>query len=395
MKRLLIVTDHRFYRYGDQIFDDYVFDYPFFQDYLESFHEVRVLARVIARNEVHNTEGLRLSSGPNLTFIDFPDLRRHQLLLNVSTYIRQYDEQLLNCSAICFRIPSLLSYSVFSRIQKLNHDVPLMFELIGDPEEGFGKSSTPIIGKLLSDSFARYSSKRVLKIVSNATCGSYVSKNHLQKNYPIAKNARAFSISSIRLYPEDFIEGPRSYNLDNELRIVTVGSLIPVKNQAILIRILDKLKKTGHNASLTIVGSGNQFEALSKLAEDLNVSSSVLFTGQLSTKASVQKVLDSNDIFILPSLSEGMPRALIEAMSRKLICLGADRGGISELLDPKFLFSEMNPSAIATQIIDLISNFELIVQSIASNFETAKSFEYSKLKGKRSELLQTLLKATK
>ncbi|CDN30871.1 Glycosyl transferase group 1 family protein [Mucinivorans hirudinis] len=101
--------------------------------------------------------------------------------------------------------------------------------------------------------------------------------------------------------------------------IITVGRLSPEKGQEYLIRAFAKLGR--EDWKLSLVGDGVSREKLKALVTELDVSDSVVFHGH---KLDFVKELSEAEIFVLPSLSEGFPNALIEAMSLPLACISSD-----------------------------------------------------------------------
>ena len=99
--------------------------------------------------------------------------------------------------------------------------------------------------------------------------------------------------------------------------------------------------------------------------------------------------LDDMDIYIQPSLQEGLPRAVVEAMSRGLLCLGSNIAGIPELLDRGFLFKKKNVEEIVS-IIENISLDQLLSQA-RQNFNKAKQFQDIVLKEKRTHFWETFI----
>ena len=102
-------------------------------------------------------------------------------------------------------------------------------------------------------------------------------------------------------------------------RIVTVGRLSPEKGHRFLIEAFAMLKNT--NWELSIVGDGIEMSKLKKLAAYLYVTERVIFHGHL---IDFRQQLSEAQIFVLPSLSEGFPNALIEAMSVPLACISTN-----------------------------------------------------------------------
>src|SRR5690606_42058407 len=96
-------------------------------------------------------------------------------------------------------------------------------------------------------------------------------------------------------------------------------------------RALARLRQIGLDGfRYEIVGGGDQ-SYLRKIARKYGVADPVDFLGRI-TRKEVFQWLDKIDLYIQPSKTEGLPRALIEAMSRGLPCLGTRVGGIPELL---------------------------------------------------------------
>jgi glycosyltransferase involved in cell wall biosynthesis len=122
--------------------------------------------------------------------------------------------------------------------------------------------------------------------------------------------------------------------------VVTVGSLDqPYKGIDTLLRATAEAgTRSGIGVKLTIVGEGRLRPAYESLARELGIRSAVYFAGQVPAGDAVRQHLDASDVFVLASLSEGLPRSMIEAMARGLPCLGSSVGGIPELLSPDLMF---------------------------------------------------------
>ncbi|MGE0083156.1 MAG: glycosyltransferase family 4 protein [Desulfococcaceae bacterium] len=114
------------------------------------------------------------------------------------------------------------------------------------------------------------------------------------------------------------------------LRIGTVGSLSPVKNQALLIRACAELIESGIRTEIHLAGEGRERERLENLIRSLGISDHVFLHGHV---ADIPAFLQKLDIFIMPSDSEAHPNALIEAMSAGLPCIATAVGGVPEVLD--------------------------------------------------------------
>ncbi|MCL4557256.1 MAG: glycosyltransferase [Deltaproteobacteria bacterium] len=111
-----------------------------------------------------------------------------------------------------------------------------------------------------------------------------------------------------------------------ETTITTVGRLVPIKGQAFLIKAFSMLKA---RARLLIAGDGVSKAELVRLSKDLGVSERVCFLGYTKDMASVYR---ETDIFVLSSLNEGAPVAVIEALASARPVIATDVGGIADLL---------------------------------------------------------------
>lgn len=94
-----------------------------------------------------------------------------------------------------------------------------------------------------------------------------------------------------------------------------VGSLIPVKNHKFILEVFEEYIKMRPNTVLMLVGNGRLKEKLKQDAKNLNIEKNIFFTG---IRSDVQKFYSAFDMFIFPSLYEGISTALIEAQTNGL-----------------------------------------------------------------------------
>ena len=117
----------------------------------------------------------------------------------------------------------------------------------------------------------------------------------------------------------DFIH-PR-YEGERQDRVVCVGRLDHNKNQGLLIRAFARTQDRHPEYSLHLYGDGPAREEFAKLAEELGIADAVVFEGLVD---GVREKIETSRIFVLPSRSEGMPNALLEAMGAGLACISTD-----------------------------------------------------------------------
>lgn len=138
--------------------------------------------------------------------------------------------------------------------------------------------------------------------------------------------------------------------------IANVGVLEQRKGQAYLIKAVGNLFKRDIKVFLFIAGDGSEKKALEELCAAEKISSSTVFFG---TSSDINTILANSDIFVLPSLYEGLPNALMEAMSMALPCVATDVGGASQLIDSGesgYLIEPKSSSQIEKYLERLVSD---------------------------------------
>jgi sugar transferase (PEP-CTERM/EpsH1 system associated) len=113
------------------------------------------------------------------------------------------------------------------------------------------------------------------------------------------------------------------------LYIGTVGNLRPVKNQVLLLQAAQPVCARYPNVRVVIIGEGPLRGQLVRTAEDLGIQKQVCLLG---ARADIPELLNALDIFVLPSLSEGLPMAVLEAMACGLPVVATAVGGIPEVV---------------------------------------------------------------
>jgi glycosyltransferase involved in cell wall biosynthesis len=141
--------------------------------------------------------------------------------------------------------------------------------------------------------------------------------------------------------------------------ITSVGNIRPVKGTDILIRTASRVCKRFPTAVFLVVGRANDpayFSAVQQLAESLDLTQNVRFLG---LRNNVPSILKLSDVFVLPSRSEGLSNALLEAMACRLPCVVTDVGGNAEVVEDGksgFVVPSENPEIAAERIIRLLEN---------------------------------------
>jgi glycosyltransferase involved in cell wall biosynthesis len=226
--------------------------------------------------------------------------------------------------------------------------------------------------------------------VSGAALASYVSP-HLARLYPTARG-RQWVISDVHL-PEAAFASPRpSASFARAVkRLIVVGRVAPEKGQDLLLHALARVRSAGGpHFSLDVVGPGALAE-LEALAKELGLADRVRFHGAVPAGEPVRRLLDASDIFVLPSRTEGMPRALLEALARGVPALSARVGGVAEVLPDSCLVPTGDSEALARGIHDLCASApERLAELSRAGVDVARRYHDDVLRERRDEFWRAL-----
>lgn len=143
---------------------------------------------------------------------------------------------------------------------------------------------------------------------------------------------------------------------DKAVLIGIVGRLVPVKGHAVLLEALRILRQSNHNVTLCIVGDGPLRGDIEAEANRLGLGQSVIFCGH---QVQSYDFINMMDIFVLPSLHEGIPMVLLEAFALKRPVIASRVGGIPEVVShghSGMLVSPSNAAELASAIRNLIED---------------------------------------
>jgi glycosyltransferase involved in cell wall biosynthesis len=318
----------------------------------------------------------------SFNFISIPNFKSLKTLHNKPSANQIIKEAVRQHDVIIVRLPSAAGVLAFKEAKKLNK--PVLVEFVACVYDALWNYDWR--GKLL----ANYKFKQYQKLMLKATHTIYVTNEFLQSRYPT--RGKSIGCSDVELQDLDpSILKERIAALKNKktpIKLGTVAALdVIYKGQADMIKAIAKLKEDGISIQYEIIGQGNP-ERLQNLIDELKVNDLVEIVGPLP-HSQIFDYLINIDIYIQPSKQEGLPRAVIEAMSVGCPVIGTDVGGIPELISKEFIYPKGNIGALANKLINL-SIEDLILQS-EENFEKAKEYQKEFLDKKRINFYKEFL----
>lgn len=157
---------------------------------------------------------------------------------------------------------------------------------------------------------------------------------------------------------------------DDTLVIGHVGRFVAQKNHDYLIDIFNEIHKKNNNSVLLLAGQGPLMEEIENKAKELNLDDSIKFLGQ---RNDANELYQAFDVFLLPSLYEGLPVVGVEAQAAGLLCyLSDDMTKETKVLDiTKFMSLNNTPEEWADNILDDVKKYK---RRDVSKEMTAKNF---------------------
>jgi glycosyltransferase involved in cell wall biosynthesis len=143
---------------------------------------------------------------------------------------------------------------------------------------------------------------------------------------------------------------------ENDLAILQVARLDYLKDHATAIRTLQRVVRERKDAHLVLVGEGPEQATIQKLVRERNLEAHVRFLG---LRNDIPRLLAAADVFLLTSISEGIPLTLIEAMAANLPVVSTQVGGVGEIVQEGktgLLAPAGDDAQLATLIVNLAKN---------------------------------------
>lgn len=255
---------------------------------------------------------------------------------------------------------------------------PYIVEVCGCAWDSFWYHSFE--GKILAP-FNYLFTKRIISKAQNVV---YVTSQFLQRRYPNSKHNIGCSNVLLPEFDDEIlmqrISRIQKRKADEVIKLGTAGALnVRYKSQDAVIKAIALLRNKGVNAEYYLAGGGSK-EYLESVAKEYKVLEYVHFLGTVP-KSEMYDFYDMLDIYIHPSLAEGLPRVLIEAESRALPALGANVAGTPELLSDDCVFPKKDVHAIC----ELVTNFttEKMEKQARDNYNRSKLYAFDVLNERR------------
>lgn len=377
--KCLYVHDHTFKKKGNDYYSEGKITDAVFARYVSTLDKLKVYSRM---EETILPESLTKITAKNVRFLpvqgqNFSRIFTINLLKNIKSALAEIRE----ADFIVVRLPSFLG--IFILFLNLFFKKKYFVELVGDAKEALLTSKVEISFsfKIFVSFFAFLNAF----FVKRADGVIYVTESTLQNKYPtVALQSYA---SNVELKIEDKLLNLQTYQ--NEKPYYKIGMIGSFNNSYKgiddAIRAVYMLSKKENIVHLHILGSGKLKSEYLAMAKEMGLVDNIIFDDVLSGGTEVNQWLDSLDLYIQPSRTEGLPRALIEAMARGLPAVATNVGGIPELLPSEFLIPPNAPQELANKIELLISSQQLRYEQGRANYNKAREYDSEILRQRRTK----------
>ncbi|WP_019414614.1 glycosyltransferase [Paenisporosarcina sp. TG20] len=372
---MIFFHSHKFIKKSGKYYTSGSLNNEVFQRYLNWFGEVTVFANELFAKEEHERF---INENNEVTNVKLDLVNTKKSYLNIMNINKRIKQSVQNENCIVVRMPSLYGILAVRYAKKSNKKY--LIEVVGCPWDAFWNHS--LKGKVIAP-FMWFLTKITLK---DAPYAVYVTEEFLQRRYP--NKGKSIGCSDVVLpeLREDTLEKRlEKISLMEKKQPIIIGTTaalnVRYKGQEFVIKAISELNKQGYNFEYHLAGGGDN-NYLKSMAKEYDVADKVIFLGALSHKK-VFDYLDNINIYIQPSKQEGLPRALIEAMSRACPVLGSSTGGIPELLNKEFIFN----NGSVDEICDLLKKMDkssMLIEAKRS-FSKAKEFDKVILDEKRTD----------
>lgn len=349
--------DHVFVKVGDHYYSPGKLDYKKMGFYIKLFGSITIVARSKEMSAV--PEGYLAANGEFVTVIGMPNLSSIRMLFKRGAIRQRVLEIINNHDFLIARLPSeygLLCLDVAHRLRR-----SVLTEVVANAFDCLYYQSS-----LVKRAYAFLLEYRVRKAVEKSDYISYVTRQYLQDKYPAARGAVTIGVSDASIELMDI--QPRTVSHDGTIKLLVIANPdLAIKSVDTAVRAAVLLEKKGYHCHLNVLGGDGQ----NYIGKNGALPNNVTFHAAVPSE-DVQRFIEQSDIYIQPSLTEGMPRALLEAMNSGVPCCTTPVGGMRDVVHHECLFDKKDYKALVKVLIRLMSSGQFYFEMSKHSIEAVK-----------------------
>ena len=374
VNELVNIMDGNFSSFGENIYSPHMGYSRFACRYTEFIDSFTIVARGFSSDSIKGS----VVTGEKCEFVNLGESRGgKKFLRNLRPMIKVLMNQIKSDSVILIRFPG--NIAIISIILCFIYRRKFHVEIVADPAQYFSRqvssSKFRVLFKAVHVFFTKFAARYGQTV-------RYVTAEYLQEKYPAKGPSFGFS----DVYIDDKCFNRYQGNANPELQLVTVGMMHNhSKGTKDLIKAVELINANGVDCSLQIIGGGKLKQEYEEYASALNIEDRIEFLGTLGFDDICRK-LETSDLFVLASYQEGMPRALLEAMSIGLPVISSNCGGIPEVVPSRHLFKPGDIDMLVELILNAYKT-QIFPKMSKENLDNVNAFLNSNLKKKYKEYI--------
>ena len=391
--RLLFTHEQHTVLVSGETFTKGLIGYAAMQNYLTHFSSGFLIVRQQPDEVSSPSENWLMVSGPGIEIAAIPDIQSFMsMLIHLPRILRVVQQASGKVDRFLIRMPGVVGIAVGVSLILLRKSFAV--EFVGHPTESLrelyikrGKSSGLMLNLL--EFMNRF-------LIERAVAVAYRS-DYLRRAFPSRKRETEFVISGAQIFQEVIKSSlPAEHFMARPFIFVSVGRINPEKGHKMLLEAFSKVKELcSAPVRLRIIGDGIDLPILKQQVVELGLDGHCELLGRIEWGKALFSYLDDCHLFLLPSLTEGMPRSLIEAMARGMPALGSRCGGIPELLPDSYLVAPNDVQAWAEAMIKLVNDPDELHEMSVVSFERSKEHWPRQLEKKKNAFWAKVMKNAK
>jgi glycosyltransferase involved in cell wall biosynthesis len=285
---------------------------------------------------------------------------------------------------IFLRIPTMNTFLTYFLIKI--YKKPFITYQVGDEKE-IVRNSTKYnnFSRFLAHTMASIHSALYKKIIKKAAVSFFLAPQLME----LTKKKNSIFFFTSLITDQDISYHQMNADMTSPINLLYVGRISNEKGLAYLVHAVKNLIQKGLVTNLTLCGEGKEKDELERLASELDIKNNIRFTGQIPWEK-IKRIYSSHDIFVLPSLSEGVPKVILESMAAGLPVIATRIGGIPNLINQNengILIPPKSPSAIANAVENIFKNRGLREEIIQNAYKYVEHHTAEKQAHKISDII--------
>ena len=386
--KLTIIGRFQFLKKDNKIFALPAYGYSYWEKYLERFDSLLIIGEPV-KSYLINGSLVELQDN-RISVVIVDPIERPKDIFKTKSVRNELEKIIKNSDCIMVKPSCRRGIISIKLCQKYN--IPFFVELTGDVDKTLSERHN-----LIYFLYGKFLYHRIKKSIKKCQFGLYVTEQYLQRRYPISGEMCGCTDAIIPIAGDDVLSKrlEKIVSLDKNINIGLIGYYHDKrKGIDLALKAISILKyKYNIEINLHILGTGEQVDRDKwyDFSKKISVDDLLYFDKPRIGSLEVAKWIDTMDLIILPSRSEGFPRAIAESMSRACPTITSNVCGLEEMVDKKWQHKCNDYKELAQMILEMISDKKNMEEAALFNFNKSKNYSFDYLLKKRNTFFNNFI----